>query len=586
MEERATLYQRLGGDQYNTRRRHPFNTLLVTNDLLLHVYHKLFDNGLKYYEEQIARPTMATLSEKLYNQYVQLSKDNTPLKSTYEFLAAYWAVPQIFLPSNQELITFAQNNSAEGDGDIDDKQLETLLRQRIKTITKSLAPTYQTLIPQVVEKILKADEGKSTDEFLLTFDGKVLTANGITLEQDYTQFKPRAHYTDSSLLKTYFVAMKWLMREKFYFSSRGLTEAAFVMVNTIKDEDLQQLNQLSDQITNLIGADDDVTLNEMKSFLQQYAVETEVNSIPQERMNFLREKLTELHPQKIQSTPYTTDMPAATTEAESKKITDGFVFFGEKFTLDSYLFDLTTAGSAEKEFAYKPNKQTALIVPDLLEENALANQLVHLRLQEKAAQEQILEDNEHTQASSYDTVRTAAKEKLAEVMQEGSTITANIYHKRLQMLGRLLQAPLENAPYRYQDPLYQFKNLITYLGSYTELKHDTLLYVKQSYAEMGAGGGDDCNLYVEMPIPPQPKGYVEVEPDFLDQLISLNAETLPYFSGTYEKAKFVEFATILEKLKEISIKQMQNTLVSDEDFEWMRLLGGKLHGIVIATKTL
>ena len=47
-------------------------------------------------------------------------------------------------------------------------------------------------------------------------------------------------------------------------------------------------------------------------------------------------------------------------------MTDGFVFFGEKFTLDSYLFDLVTAGKDSPESKIKPNKQTALIVPDII----------------------------------------------------------------------------------------------------------------------------------------------------------------------------------------------------------------------------
>jgi hypothetical protein len=36
-----------------------------------------------------------------------------------------------------------------------------------------------------------------------------------------------------------------------------------------------------------------------------------------------------------------------------------------------------------------------------------------------------------------------------------------------------------------QDPLWKYKDLNTFQGNYTELKHDTLLYVKQAYAEMG-----------------------------------------------------------------------------------------------------
>jgi hypothetical protein len=119
--------------------------------------------------------------------------------------------------------------------------------------------------------------------------------------------------------------------------------------------------------------------------------------------------------------------------------------------------------------------------------------------------------------------------------------------------------------------VYALKNLITYMGSYTELKHDTLLYVKQSYAEMG-GGGEGCSIYVENPALPVPKGYVEAEPDFIDQLIKLNAETLPYFDETYEQEKFIAFGQMLERLKSISIQQMHNKVISDEEFEWLRLL--------------
>ena len=156
------------------------------------------------------------------------------------------------------------------------------------------------------------------------------------------------------------------------------------------------------------------------------------------------------------------------------------------------------------------------------------------------------------------------------------------------MLGLLLQAPLENAPYRYFDPLYQLKSLLTYMGSYTELKHDTLLYVKQAYAEMGGGGGDgSCTIYVQTPELPVPRGYVEAQPDFLDALIALNAETIPYFTGTYGQANFVEFGKVLERFKDMSIKQMHNETISDEDFERLRIVSDQtLRQIVIPMKTI
>jgi hypothetical protein len=51
------------------------------------------------------------------------------------------------------------------------------------------------------------------------------------------------------------------------------------------------------------------------------------------------------------------------------------------------------------------------------------------------------------------------------------------------LIGELF-IKVKNEPYFKKVPAYIFKNLTTYLGSYTELKHDTLLYVKQAYAEM------------------------------------------------------------------------------------------------------
>jgi hypothetical protein len=48
------------------------------------------------------------------------------------------------------------------------------------------------------------------------------------------------------------MAMKWLMREKFYFGDRNLTDAALIMVNNITSEDIGKLSELSAKIKKLI----------------------------------------------------------------------------------------------------------------------------------------------------------------------------------------------------------------------------------------------------------------------------------------------------------------------------------------------
>ncbi len=283
------------------------------------------------------------------------------------------------------------------------------------------------------------------------------------------------------------------------------------------------------------------------------------------------EKLQELGNQRIISTSYNTPEVGGTDEEAAKDMTRGFVFFGEKFTLDSYIFDLLTAGTAEKEFLEKPNMQTALIVPDLLESHQPAHQLVQLWLQNKFDQKLVFEEYDCEigickQISSYPAEKEQTKIKVREQLKDPNLLTT-VYHQWLKMLGYLF-APVENLPYFKTLPQYLYKNLLSYMGSYTELKHDTLLYVKQAYAEMGGGGPDFCNITVYPPALPVPKGYVEADVNFIDQLLQLNASMQQRFD---EPDNFEGFAEYLKQIRAISEKQMQNQTISDEEFEQLRL---------------
>jgi hypothetical protein len=85
--------------------RYSFNTVLITNDLLLHVYHKLFENSLKYYEETEARDTIASMAAHMVQKFNTLAsqEENSELKEIYQFLAAYWSIPTILLPDTEAL---------------------------------------------------------------------------------------------------------------------------------------------------------------------------------------------------------------------------------------------------------------------------------------------------------------------------------------------------------------------------------------------------------------------------------------------------------------------------------------------------
>ncbi|MCK5320438.1 DUF3160 domain-containing protein [Candidatus Parcubacteria bacterium] len=157
--------------------------------------------------------------------------------------------------------------------------------------------------------------------------------------------------------------------------------------------------------------------------------------------------------------------------------------------------------------------------------------------------------------------------------------TQNIYWSWLYCFKPLLSYYQDGYPFFMANDNWQKKNLGTVLGSYTELKHDTLLYAKQSYAELG-GGGDNPEE-----IPPVVKGYVEPDLVFWNRIIALAKTTenglksRNIFPKEFEY-KFKEFIESSEFFKQIAKQELLNEKISDEDFEKLRVVSLKLKRIV------
>ncbi|MBO7505418.1 hypothetical protein J6T66_04790 [bacterium] len=83
---------------------------------------------------------------------------------------------------------------------------------------------------------------------------------------------------------------------------------------------------------------------------------------------------------------------------------------------------------------------------------------------------------------------------------------------------------------------------------------------------------------MDPPLLPVPKGYIEADIDVVNKLIELNNETKSDFSelDNYVINNFVEFDGFLTHIKSILVQQMNNEVISDEDFEWMRTAYDKL----------
>ena len=159
--------------------------------------------------------------------------------------------------------------------------------------------------------------------------------------------------------------------------------------------------------------------------------------------------------------------------------------------------------------------------------------------------------------------------------------TQNIYWSWLYTIRSLFTESIDKTGYPgfMKNDSWGKKDLQSALGSWTELKHDTLLYAKQSYSEMGSGGGEDEE------IPPVPKGYVEPNISFLDRLIALvqmsnNGLASRDLLDSVFQGRNEELLESLRFFRTIAVKEIQNEIISDDDFERLRLEAGRLDYIL------
>jgi hypothetical protein len=122
---------------------------------------------------------------------------------------------------------------------------------------------------------------------------------------------------------------------------------------------------------------------------------------------------------------------------------------------------------------------------------------------------------------------------------------------------------------------WQDRQLHTACASWSQLRHDTILYAKQSVTAL-----------VEDAPPPARKavtGYVEPSVEFYSRLLALNRMTI---AGLNElnvlddaaNQRLAELDKILQQLIDISVKELGNRELNKDEYEFIKTFGGQLSG--------
>ena len=141
----------------------------------------------------------------------------------------------------------------------------------------------------------------------------------------------------------------------------------------------------------------------------------------------------------------------------------------------------------------------------------------------------------------------------------------NLYWGWLYTLKSLLEPAPEGYPNYTRTEAWRKKQLNTALASWVELRHDTILYAKQSYTASPKSG-----------IPPLPEatGYVEPVPEFYQRLLALTGMTQQGLRdmnalSVGANSRLENFKTILNRLTDISQKELINLPLLREDYNFI-----------------
>ncbi|MFW9969233.1 MAG: DUF3160 domain-containing protein [Candidatus Odinarchaeota archaeon] len=486
--------------------------ILITTDTILHVWHLIFDKILEQTEEDIFFPLVHALTiESMKN-----------IKN-YPFLEAqtiiYFNVALKIIDSNINLdLPF---------------EIEQASEDLYNAIMSQSSPSYTELTRRFID--------------------------------DYSQYKPRGHYTKSEILMKYFRLYKWLARIPFFFddyigypllqiSPESMIKSAIEVTWILKNTTINYLDgQISgfeiwdtimDFLYVIMGPPNSVTPKHIDSYCMKIIGNNwNLNNINEQIIIQVQNNI--LNDQAIPKPEFPFFVDILANGFESPKT---FTLFGEIETLDGYAFQRVV----------HPNIWDRLLPHglDFAFTCLDSNHSLEL-LKEKYS-------DEFNEFPEYEDILEGTKEEVKLLTQTRNESLQWNWISSLKFLAvdNLACDETKVLPEFMNSTVWMDEKLTTIMGSYAQLRHDTILYTKQSY------GGIVCST---------PTAFVEPYPDFYNSLAqlsqiyktsfeSLNQIGYNFDSGYFNFLRFLDtFTYICHWLESISIKELSQQPLTLED---------------------
>ncbi|MCK6552025.1 DUF3160 domain-containing protein [Myxococcota bacterium] len=499
------------------RARYDYVPIFVTSDSLLHVYHLIFDRLLRGLEATQWSKTLAELDGALLDASLAQAEQ---LKGT-------------------PLEDAAKKNAAY-----------------FAVAVKLLRSDF--VIPEALRPLVEADLAA-----IEKHEGPAKSAifPGYPEGEDWSQYVPRGHYVKTPELQAYFKAMMWHGRMTFRASDVDETKRAALLLVAFERAQVngrparEAWEKIYEPTVFFVGRSDDLTPSEYTPALRTAWGQIEDLKVVDDaaKVERFQAAIAELR------APEVLGMVISQDEPDVERATKGLRFMGQRTVPDSVVFRALVDRNV-------PNRMLPKAL-DLFAALGSARALEHLDAMGE------------TKIDGYSPALTKVQRWLGGLDEE--TFTQNLYWSWIHTLRPLLAPVPDTYPQFMRSPAWLDKQLQTALASWTELKHDTLLYTKPVYAEMGGGG-------LPPPEPEPPKGYVEPVPELFTRIAALAEQTKDGLStrgllGDAEKFLLDEMITLATKLRTIAEKQLTGATPTPEEYELIRFYGGKIEELTFSS---
>ncbi|MFW9876091.1 MAG: DUF3160 domain-containing protein [Candidatus Thorarchaeota archaeon] len=495
--------------------------VFITTDTMLHTWHLLFDHTLEDIEEKIFYPLLSILTNNLVsNALLNYNKGSLTIETLIFFIVA-----------NE--FTNSSNNNVPSD-------IEIPFTKIVNAILNEIS----------INSAIRQFNTNFTKRFI----------------DDFSQYKPRGHYTNSESLENYFRLFKWFSRIPFFFDKYAgqiylqtnpyeMIQSALEIVWLLKNTTIRFLEQYSTGLEVfavfksfldvIVGQTNAITPLIIDDICKELVGDAwNLNNIDSDLIT--RVQIIVLNDSTIPmpKAPYIIDALAGASFSPKT-----FLLFGERLTLDSYALNHLVFPYVRNRYLPTSLDLTATcleslrsldhLIPEFDNYPGLSDKIITIR-----------DELNNISGKEKQTIHWQWIESLKDISWKKPTCN---------------ETPI--IPEFMSSNAWLDEKLTTIMGSWAQLKHDLILYSQQSIT-----GGIICST---------PMGYVEPYPEFYSQignlsqmyrfsLAPLESIGLDLSNNDYYTLRALDkFYEVTQMLERISYKQLTGRPLNDEEKQFI-----------------